>query len=64
METVQQNSRITLFSSKFHSNIYSFLFNGGSLKITPTFPLIYKEFLVSFMLMSSIGENDKCNETC
>ena len=26
METVQQNGRFTLFSSKFHSNIYSILF--------------------------------------
>ena len=26
METVQQNGRITLFSSKFHYNIYSILF--------------------------------------
>ncbi len=25
METVQQNGRFTLFSSKFHSNIYSIL---------------------------------------
>ena len=35
METVQQNGRFTLFSSKFHSNIYSILFDfsllaGGS----------------------------------
>ena len=28
METVQQNSRFTLFSSKFHSNIYSILFGS------------------------------------
>ena len=27
METVQQNDRFTLFSSKFHSNIYSILFD-------------------------------------
>ena len=27
METVQQNGRFTLFSSKFHSNIYSILFD-------------------------------------
>ena len=27
METVQQNGRFTLFSSKFQSNIYSILFN-------------------------------------
>ena len=26
METVQQNGRFTLFSSEFHSNIYSILF--------------------------------------
>ena len=26
METVQQNGRFTLFSTKFHSNIYSILF--------------------------------------
>ena len=26
METVQQNGRFTLVSSKFHSNIYSILF--------------------------------------
>ena len=26
METVQKNGRCTLFSSKFHSNIYSILF--------------------------------------
>ena len=26
-ETVQQNGRFTLFSSKFHSNIYSVLFD-------------------------------------
>ena len=30
METVQQNSRFTLFSSKFHSDIYSILFAYGS----------------------------------
>ena len=28
METVQQNGRFTLFSSKLHSNIYSILFDG------------------------------------
>jgi len=27
METLQQNGRFTLFSTKFHSNIYSILFN-------------------------------------
>ena len=27
METIQQNVRFTLFSSKFHSNIYSNLFD-------------------------------------
>ena len=27
METVQQNGRFTLFSSKFHFNIYSILFD-------------------------------------
>ena len=30
METVQQNGRFTLFSSKFHSNIYSILFAANS----------------------------------
>jgi len=29
METVQQNGRFTLFSSKFPSNIYSILFGGN-----------------------------------
>ena len=33
METVQQNGRFTLFSSKFHSNIYSILYNCN---ITPS----------------------------
>jgi len=28
METVQQNGRFTLFSSKFHFNIYSILFDS------------------------------------
>jgi len=32
METVQQNGRFTLFSSKFPSNIYSILF-GKNLNI-------------------------------
>ena len=32
METVQQNGRFTLFSSKFPSNIYSFLF--GDKRVT------------------------------
>ena len=31
METVQQNGRFTLFSSKFHSNIYTILFEFNSL---------------------------------
>ena len=30
METVQQNGRFTLFSSKLHSNIYSILFADNS----------------------------------
>ena len=30
METVQQNGRSTLFSSKFHPNIYSILFSQNT----------------------------------
>ena len=30
METAQENGRFTLFSSKFHSNIYSILFVHNS----------------------------------
>ena len=33
METVQQNGRFTLFSSKFLSNIYSILFAYTAMKI-------------------------------
>ena len=33
METVQQNGRLTLFSSKFPSNIYSILFAYTAMKI-------------------------------
>ena len=31
METEQQNGRFTLFSTKFHSNIYSILFGQNTL---------------------------------
>ena len=34
METVQQNSRFPLFSSKFQSNIYSILFDYWTFKQT------------------------------
>ena len=34
METVQQNSRFPLFFSKFHSNIYSILFDYWTFKQT------------------------------
>ena len=37
MESVQQNGRFTLFSSKFHSNIYSILY-GFSLYFTTQRP--------------------------
>ena len=37
METVQQNGRFTLFSSKFYSNIYSILFDYA--------PAMYKVML-------------------
>jgi len=33
METVQQNGRFTLFSSKFPSNVYSILYDPRSLYI-------------------------------
>ena len=36
METVQQNGRFTLFSSKFHSNIYSILFDFTKVAISLT----------------------------
>ena len=34
METVQQNGRFTLFSSKFPSNIYSILFAWNTAKLS------------------------------
>jgi len=34
METIQQNGRFTLFSSKFYSNIYSILYVKLSSKVT------------------------------
>ena len=40
METVQQNGHFTLFSSKFHSNIYSILFGYIFVFIYLTFQLI------------------------
>ena len=37
METVQQNDRFTLFSSKYHSNIYSILFGAISWVLSEIF---------------------------
>jgi len=47
METVQQNCRFTLFSSKFHSNIYSILFDSN--------PCLRKKWLSFF---ADIGSTD------
>ena len=37
METVQQNGRFTLFSSNFHSNVYSILYGINFLKVRKFF---------------------------
>ena len=43
METVQQNGRFTFFSNKFHSNIYSILFDQFIQKNPPNIFAAYYE---------------------
>jgi len=43
METAQQNGRLTLFSSKFPSNIYSILFGFNARKVISIENRIYRE---------------------
>ena len=50
METVQQNGRFTLFSSKLHSNIYSILFDYNS----SLFKSLFSIHILEYNLISLI----------
>ena len=49
METVQQNGRFTLFSSKYHSNIYSILY-GFYIKGALWFLLLLKNRIITLYI--------------
>ena len=51
METVKQNGRFTLFSSKFHSDIYSIIFDYQAKRdSTKNEPSLFSEIYVIFLI--------------
>jgi len=61
METVQQNVRFTLFSSKFPSNIYSILYGYKEYKIKAIVTIVFCFFFQYVIFISDESQNNLIN---